>query len=67
MFDFIGELTFQAIFYPIGWPVVKLLTLGKYPSRRSWFSETPESQWTAGAGLAVVVIGVMLALGQFGR
>lgn len=25
------EVVARAMFYPVGWPIVKLLTLGKYP------------------------------------
>ncbi|SHN13696.1 hypothetical protein SAMN05216593_10946 [Pseudomonas asturiensis] len=59
------ELALQAICYPIGWPIVKLLTWGKYPLPGSWFSETAPAQWTVGAGLAVLVILMMVLFGQF--
>jgi len=42
----LAEYVFQAIFFPIGWPLMKILTLGKYPAKGSWFSENPSAQWT---------------------
>ena len=36
------EVVARAIFYPVGWPIVKLLTLGKYPVKGSWFAETQQ-------------------------
>lgn len=64
--DIFSDTIFQAIFFPIGWPIVKLVTLGRYPSKGSWFAETGEAEWTAGLGLATVVIAGMAAMGQFG-
>ncbi|NWB98978.1 hypothetical protein HX882_24090 [Pseudomonas gingeri] len=66
MFDeLITKVIFHAICFPVGWPIVKLLTRGKYPTKGSWFAETPEAQWTAGVGLAVLVIAMMAVLKQF--
>lgn len=59
--EFIAEL----ILYPIGWPVLKLLTLGKYPVKGSWLAETSQANWTRATGLAVLVIAVMAAAHQF--
>lgn len=59
------DVVFSALLFPVGWPIVKLLTLGKYPSRGSWFANTPQSEWTSAVGLAVVVIAMMAALKQF--
>ncbi|WP_024619471.1 hypothetical protein [Pseudomonas kilonensis] len=55
----------RAIFYPIGWPIVKLISLGRYPSKGMCFKDTPESNWTMGLGIAAVVIAIMVALHQF--
>jgi hypothetical protein len=63
--DLFSDIIFRAIFFPIGWPIVKLLTLGRYPSKGSWFAETPDAEWTAGLGLAVAVIVGMAAMRQF--
>ena len=65
LIDTLLEPLFRAIFFPIGWPVVKLITWGKYPKKGVWFSDTPQSDWTAGIGLAVVLIVMMAVLKQF--
>ncbi|KFE50951.1 hypothetical protein [Pseudomonas syringae] len=65
MIDILVEVIFRAICFTIGWPVMRIITLGKYPSKGSWFSGTPESEWTSALGLAVVVIAMMAALKQF--
>ncbi|MCD5994738.1 hypothetical protein KDX38_13755 [Pseudomonas sp. CDFA 602] len=67
MCDFHGALEpiFRAICYPIGWPIVRLLTLGKYPVKGSWFSTAPAAQWTSGIGLAVLLVVMMALLKQF--
>lgn len=52
-------------FFPIGWPIVKLISLGRYPSKGMWFQDTPESNWTMGLGIAAAVIVMMVALHQF--
>ena len=59
------DFVFQAICFPIGWPLMKALTLGKYPAKGSWFSESPSAQWTSAIGLAVLVIAMMAAMKQF--
>ncbi|MBX8488503.1 hypothetical protein K5D33_06425 [Pseudomonas cichorii] len=59
------EYVFRAIFFPVGWPVVKILTLGKYPVKGSWLAHTPQSEWTSGIGIAVLLIAMMAALKQF--
>ena len=54
-----------AVFFPIGGPIVKLVTWGRCPRKGMWFKDTPESNWTIGAGVAVLVIAMMVALQQF--
>lgn len=61
----LGEVIFQAICFPVGWPFVKVLSLGKYPVKGSWFSGSPSAHCTAGIGLAVLVLAMMAALNQF--
>lgn len=65
MLDLLFEVVFQAICFPIGWLVIKLVTLGKYPVKGPWFSVSPSAQWTSATGLAVLVITMMVALKQF--
>lgn len=59
--DFIADL----ILYPIGWPVLKLFTLGKYPVKGSWFAESAQANWTRAIGLAVVGVVIMVVAHQF--
>lgn len=65
MLDVLAEVIFHAICFPVGWPIVKLITRGKYPAKGSWFAETPEAQWTSAVGLAALTIAMMAALKQF--
>jgi hypothetical protein len=41
------------------------MTLGRYPSKGSSLAYTPESEWTSGVGLTVLVKAMMAALQQF--
>ncbi|ALU62345.1 MULTISPECIES: hypothetical protein [Pseudomonas] len=59
------EVVARAMFYPVGWPIVKLLTLGKYPVKGSWFAETPAANWATGMGVATLAIIMMALLHQF--
>ncbi len=65
MIDILVEVIFRAVCFPIGWPLMRLVTLGRYPSKGSWFSYTPESEWTSALGLAVLVVAMMAMLRQF--
>lgn len=55
----------QAVCYPIGWPLMKLLTLGRYPRRGSWFSDSTASTMTTMLGVVVVLVTVLALTGQF--
>ncbi|WP_225422469.1 hypothetical protein [Pseudomonas huaxiensis] len=72
MLDFLSSLFFEliapvlrALFYPLGWPLVKLITLGRYPQKGSWLRDTRQADITAIIGLAVALVGMMAALQQF--
>ena len=65
MFDTLIEEIFRVACFPIGWPLVRLVTLGKYPSMDSWLACTPEADWTAAVGLAILVVAMMVATTQF--
>lgn len=56
MLDILIEVIFRTICFPVGWPIVKLITLGKFPAKGSWFACTPESEWTSAVGVAALVI-----------
>ena len=72
MLDFFSSLfvellapALRALFYPLGWPVVKLITLGRYPLKGSWLRDTRQTDFTAIIGFAVALVGMMAALQQF--
>lgn len=62
---YLFELAFRALCYPIGWPIVRLLTWGRYPQRGMWMSHKPEAEWTSGVGVTVLLIAMMAVLQQF--
>ena len=62
--DIIGDFLLGTLFYWLGWPWVKLFTLGRYPCH-GWRSGHPEERWVQCVGLAVLVLGLMATLGQF--
>lgn len=65
----IGDLALEIIFrgacFPVGWPVVKLATAGRYPSKGAWFAQRVESDWTSAVGLVVLLVVMMLLARQF--
>ena len=61
----VSELIFGAVFYFIGWPSVKLATLGRYPVK-GWLSGSREETYVCCVGVVVFVIVLMAVLGQFG-
>lgn len=65
MFDTLIEEMFRVACFPIGWPFMRLVTLGKYPSKGSWLACTSEAELTAAIGLAILVVGLMAAMKQF--
>nr|WP_250548242.1 hypothetical protein [Pseudomonas hormoni] len=65
MLDILIEVIFRAICFPIGWPIMRHISLGKHPSKGSWFAYTPKSECTSAVGLAVLVIAIMAAMKQF--
>lgn len=64
-----GELLLEAVSrlvcYPVGWVVVRCVTLGRYPAKGGLAGFTHGSEWTCAVGLAVWVVGVMVAIGLF--
>lgn len=61
----LGELLLGRIFYFVGWPLVKLATLGRYPSPAR-NSHSRQEIYVTCIGLAATVVAMMAALGQFG-
>lgn len=60
----LAEIVFGTLFYWLGWPWVKLLSLGKYPQQR-WCIGTRENTYVACVGVGISVLALMAALGQF--
>ncbi|MBB2897036.1 hypothetical protein [Pseudomonas sp. AS2.8] len=63
--DYLLELLLRLFCFPIGWPVMKLLSWGRYPKPKTWFAETPQSDWTSGIGLLVWTVVLLAVLKQF--
>ncbi|AZL68303.1 MULTISPECIES: hypothetical protein [Pseudomonas] len=53
------EIIFWFFFYWLGWPVVKIASLGRRP-QGDWRSETAERNWVSGVGVAVFACIIML-------
>ncbi|GFM76906.1 MULTISPECIES: hypothetical protein [Pseudomonas] len=62
MIDILVEVVFRAVCYFVGWPVMKALTLGKYPVKGSLFAETAQATLTSLIGIAVLAITVLAIL-----
>jgi len=62
--EVLGELILGSLFYWLGWPWVKLCTLGRYP-RHGWLSGRREETYVQCVGLAVLVLALLIVLGQF--
>lgn len=68
----LAEIFFGTICYWVGWPICKLLTLGRYPSSNdivylddSGSGGRKNNFWCAAVGLLVIVLAGMYLLGQF--
>jgi len=56
------QIIFEFLFYYIGWPFMKIITLGKYPKGKKsygWHIESREGVLTSLLGL-IVVVGVTI-------
>ena len=61
----VGQKFFEFVLYYIGWPFVKILTLGKYPTGKQnngWYSESKGGVLTSFVGLLVLVALVVFYL-----
>ncbi|WP_143068491.1 hypothetical protein [Azotobacter beijerinckii] len=61
----ISEIILGTFFYWLGWPFVKLATLGKYP-RKGWRESSREEVYVACVGMLAFAIVIMAFLGQLG-
>ena len=58
------DVVFGTLLYWLGWPVVKLISLGRYPRQPS-NQESREAVYVSCVGLAIGLLGMMATLGQF--
>lgn len=63
MGDVLLEVVMRFICYPVGWVVLKLVTLGRYPAKGGLFSAAAAAEWTSAVGLAVWVLGAAAVIG----
>ena len=62
------EVIFNFVFYYIGWPACKILSLGAYPkklSRDQLYTETRQGVLCSFVGFLVVAILILFLCGQF--
>ena len=58
------DLLIGRFFYAIGWPFVKVATIGRYP-REKWASDSRPETYVCCVGAVIFVFSIMAALGQF--
>lgn len=63
--DALLEPFYGPALYAVGWPIMKVLTLGRYPRPGLSRSYCMEAQWVRGAGVALLVLLGAAALGLF--
>ncbi len=66
----LAEIFFRTICYWVGWPICKLVTLGKYPSASKMiYLDEHRSRaggaWCAVVGLLALIVLALYFLGQF--
>jgi len=63
-----GQLIFEFLFYYIGWPFVKIITLGKYPKGKKaygWHIESREGIWVSFVGLIIFSVAMVLVFTKY--
>jgi hypothetical protein len=50
------EMLFAAILFWIGWPIVKVLTLGRYPCGQKCLDDTPQANWARATAIAALTL-----------
>ncbi|QXI40341.1 hypothetical protein [Pseudomonas xantholysinigenes] len=53
------DLLLRGLCYPLGWPVVKLFSLGRHPRPGGWLSDRRDADWTAAIGLLILVLALL--------
>ncbi|UUT22120.1 MULTISPECIES: hypothetical protein [Pseudomonas] len=61
--DLLSRFFLGPIFFWIGWPFAKLLSLGRYP-RHSWQESSRESVMVSCLGVVIFALLLMLLFGQ---
>ena len=61
----VTEILLGTFFYALGWPFLKVATLGRYP-KNEWLSGSRNEAYVCCVGLVVFVLFVMAILGQIG-
>lgn len=62
--SFVTEVLLSTFFYVIGWPFVKVATLGKYPDN-GWLSGSDNENYVCCIGVVVFAFSLMAIFGQF--
>ncbi|HBP42059.1 MAG TPA: hypothetical protein DD644_09990 [Halomonas sp.] len=66
----LAEIFFRTICYWVGWPICRLVTLGKYPSASKVIylddhRSRADGTWCAVVGLLALIVLALYLLGQF--
>lgn len=67
----IAEIFFGTICYWVGWPVCKILTLGKFPASNdvvyldSGWGPRKNNFWCSAVGLLIIILVGLYFMGQF--
>jgi hypothetical protein len=68
----LAEIFFGTICYWIGWPICKVITLGKYPSSNDvvclddgWSGSRNNNFWCGAVGLLSIILIGLYYMGQF--
>jgi len=64
----LAEVLFNFVFYWIGWPVCKTVTLGKYPQKPNYdysHSYNRQGLWCGFTGMVIVILVATYLLGGF--
>jgi hypothetical protein len=67
----VAEIFFGTICYWVGWPICKLLTLGKYPASNQLvyldtYTDRDNGFWCCAVGLVAILVICFYVSGQFG-
>jgi len=61
----LARALFGILCYAIGWPFMKLLTLGAYPRKHGWLDHERDGLWTSMLGLVILLVAILAVCGQF--